>query len=144
MAEDALSYAILAGGLEERPCITRDMKIHGYTKDRDEVYSPLSVYGNERHKLETLKGPFQGSRLSKPLGIIQSQVIWAARKEMARTVEDVLARRTRALFLDARESLRIAPQTAHLLSTELGKDKNWVQEQLAQYEKLVNNFLVEG
>lgn len=142
MAEDAMNYAIMVGQLEEKPCVTRGLKIHGYTASGDEEYSPLNVYGSDRNRLESLVGPLKDSVLSEPLGIIQQQVIWAVREEMARTVEDVLARRTRALFLDARESLRIAGQTAHLMAGEIGRDMDWVQLQVENYEHLVKNYLI--
>ncbi len=74
------------------------------------------------------------------MGIEKSQVIWAVREEMARTLEDVLARRTRALFLDAEESLRIAPEAVKLMALELGEDQQWIQTQLDQYNHLAMGF----
>ncbi|MFC2112935.1 glycerol-3-phosphate dehydrogenase/oxidase [Bacteroidota bacterium] len=142
MAEDAVNYAIMVGALKENQSITRNIKIHGYIKANDEPINPLSVYGSERGKVEKLGEPGMPTLLSESLQICQAQIIWAARNEMARTLEDVLARRTRALFLDAGESLKIAPQTASLLAGELGKDRNWIDEQLALYEDLANNYLV--
>jgi glycerol-3-phosphate dehydrogenase len=67
-------------------------------------------------------------------------VAWAVRKEWARTVEDVLARRTRALFLDARESVRIAPDVAKLMAKELGKKKKWQKEQIEQFNEIAKNY----
>ena len=69
------------------------------------------------------------------------EVAWAARHEMARTVEDVLARRMRALFLDARAALEMAPQVAALLATELGRDAVWQSEQLRDFRELAAGFL---
>jgi glycerol-3-phosphate dehydrogenase len=63
-------------------------------------------------------------------------VIWAARHEMARSVEDVLARRTRALLLDARASMESAPFVAELLVKELGRDTQWQQEQITGFCQL--------
>ena len=68
------------------------------------------------------------------------QVVWAVRNEMARTVEDVLARRTRALFLDARESIRIAPEVAEIMARELGKNKKWKADQIKSFEEVANNY----
>ena len=141
MAEDALNYAIMVGELPEKPCITHDIRIHGYTKPNEDHISPLSVYGTERQEVESLEEPGQ-NMLSDSLQIYQSQIIWAARKEMARSLEDVLARRTRALFLDARESMKIAPQAANLLAGELGKDKDWVIRELDSYQELTNKYIV--
>ena len=61
------------------------------------------------------------------------EVVWAARYEMARTVEDVLARRTRALFLDARAAMEAAPAVATLLAAELKQDESWREKQLADF-----------
>ncbi len=142
MAEDAVDYAIMVGALEEKACLTREIKIHGYVEGRDNRAGPLSVYGSDKEELEELEIPGQEPWLSKSLGILKSQVIWAARKEMARTLEDVLARRTRALFLDARESLKIAPEAAGLLAEELGESHEWVNQQLQHYGILMKNYLV--
>jgi len=62
---------------------------------------------------------------------------------MARTVEDFLARRTRALFLDARESLRMAPDVAVIMAKELGKTRRWRLSQLAAYEEVAKNYFME-
>jgi glycerol-3-phosphate dehydrogenase len=69
-------------------------------------------------------------------------VLWAARAEMARTVEDVLARRTRALFLNARAAMAMAPETARLLARELGRDEAWQRQQVAGFRKLAEGYLV--
>jgi len=163
MAEDAVDYAIMVGELPENPCITRDVKIHGYTTETDDWISPTSIYGSHRSEVENLDAlPDQDSSISKTKGsfpddpagkggtvwlseslqIRKSQVIWAARHEMAQSLEDVLARRTRALFLDARESMKIATQSADLLAGELGKEKAWAEKQIEQYQDLAKKYLV--
>jgi glycerol-3-phosphate dehydrogenase len=81
--------------------------------------------------------------LSEKLKIYKSQVIWAVRREWARTVEDVLARRTRALFLDARESVRIAPIVAGLMAKELNKDKEWVSAEINNFNSAAKNYYFE-
>jgi glycerol-3-phosphate dehydrogenase len=69
------------------------------------------------------------------------QVAWAVRKEMARTVEDFLARRTRLLILDARLSMEAAPSVAELMAKELGRDSGWVNDQVESYAELANAHL---
>ena len=69
-------------------------------------------------------------------------VVWAARHEMARTVEDVLARRTRALFLDARASQAAAPEVAALLAATLGRDAGWQEDQVRSYRELADGYLL--
>ncbi|WP_372898846.1 glycerol-3-phosphate dehydrogenase C-terminal domain-containing protein, partial [Stieleria sp.] len=75
------------------------------------------------------------------LDMRRSQVVWAVRNEMARTVEDVLARRTRTLFLNAQLALDAAPAVAEILSNELGTDSAWRDEQLAAFEAVARHYL---
>ena len=159
MAEDAVDYAIMVGELPEHQCVSRDIKIHGYTSGPGDGINPMSVYGSEQDMVEKLEIPEQENRdegsgnrspgseniwLSESLGIMKAQVIWAARNEMARTLEDVLARRTRALFLDARLSMDIAPDAAGLLAAELDRDSSWIKRQVSQYLELAKKYLVNN
>jgi len=145
MAEDTIEKAILLGGFPERECITKHLPIHGFRLDIDPVSDSLSPYGIHREDIialaeedETLAG-----FLSEKLEILRAQVAWAVRKEMARTVEDVLARRTRALFLDARESIRIAPDVALIMAIELEQNELWIEKQLAAYYIVAKNYYFE-
>jgi len=104
MAEDAVDHAIVLGRLDERPCVTRDLRV------RDP-------------------------------GSHDDSGAWFARHEMARTVEDVLARRTRLLFLDARAALDKAPQVARELAGELGRDEAWQNSQLAAFRETARHFI---
>jgi glycerol-3-phosphate dehydrogenase len=70
----------------------------------------------------------------------EAEVIYHARKEMARTVEDVLARRTRALLLDARASAESAPRVASLLARELKRDRAWVTDEVQRYRELARGY----
>jgi glycerol-3-phosphate dehydrogenase len=63
---------------------------------------------------------------------------------MACTVEDALARRTRALLLDARAASEIAPRTASLLAAELGRDAAWAADQVADFRALARGYLLDG
>jgi len=145
MAEDAVDYAIMVGELPERKCHTHHLPVHGYEGATGLTANPLSVYGQDRSRIEDIGHKTFGTDryLSESLGIEKAQVIWAVREEMARTLEDVLARRTRALFLDAKESLRIAPEAARLMVDELGRDPNWIQDQLDSYKRLASNYLID-
>jgi glycerol-3-phosphate dehydrogenase len=69
------------------------------------------------------------------------EVAWAARHEAARSVQDVLARRTRALFLNARASIESAPAVARILAAELGRDKAWEEHQTAEFLTLATRYL---
>lgn len=121
MAEDVVEKVIMLGGLPERECITRHMPIHGYRMDIDPYNDPMAPYGIDKENVLALEeeNPEWEGLLSEELQIRKSQVIWAVREEMAQTVEDVLARRTRALFLNAGESIRLAPEVAEMM--EIGR-----------------------
>ena len=146
MAEDAVDNAILIGGLPERKCMTKNLPIYGFDKNLDLTTDPLAVYGTEKYQLLELEEekPELAELLSKTLPLRKSQVVWAVRYEMARTVEDMLARRVRGLFLDAAESFRIAPQVAEIMAAELGEDKKWVKEQLTEFDKLRSIYLISS
>ena len=73
-----------------------------------------------------------------------AEIVWAARHEMARTLDDVLARRTRALFLNAKAALRMAPRAAAVLAKELGRDAAWQQQQIADFTRIANGYVLGG
>ena len=144
MGEDAIDKAALVAGLDERPCPTADLRLHGY----DEVSRPDAAwaeYGTDAPALARLASEQPGwdEPLHFNLPYRACEVVWAARHEMARTVEDVLARRTRALLLDARASADIAPAVAALLAAELGKDGAWQHRQVAEYRELARGYWLE-
>ncbi len=84
-----------------------------------------------------------GKWISESLKIHKMQVTWAVKHEMARTVEDVLSRRTRALLLDARESIRICPEVAIIMADAMGKDEAWIDKQVAEYTRLARQYVLK-
>lgn len=143
MAEDTVDKAQLIAGLEDRKCVTENMPIHGYVKKVD-YNDHLYVYGSDRIKIMDLinKNPVLGEKLHENLPFLKVEVVWAVRNEMARTVEDVLARRVRALFLDARASIEMANDVAEIMAGELGYDKKWVDYQVNEYTRLAKEYLL--
>ena len=69
------------------------------------------------------------------------EVVWAARHEAARTVEDVLARRTRALFLDARASIEAAPRSPSYSRRSSADDARWQETQVESFRALASRYL---
>jgi len=118
---------------------TRHLSIHGAMANVN-LNDPLYFYGSDTTNVKALMNGHQW--LSNSLQIHEAQVIWAVQHEMARTVEDVLSRRTRALLLDARESIRMAEPVAVIMAKELGKDESWIREQVASYTKLAERYLL--
>jgi glycerol-3-phosphate dehydrogenase len=144
MAEDVVDKAIMLGGFIDRECITRHMPIHGYRMDIDPYTDPMAPYGLDKDNILALEDDYPELEgfLSEKLQIRRSQVIWAVREEMAQTVEDVLARRTRALFLDARESIRLAPEVARMMAKEMNKDAEWTSRQVADFNEIAKNYII--
>ncbi len=144
MAEDCVDHAITLGKLREEPCSTRNLRIHGYLENAESLGS-LAVYGADAEAIQTLvrAKPELGRPLHPELPYVGAEVVWAARAEMARTVEDVLARRTRALFLNARAAMAMAEPVARLLAEELGQDATWVDAQVKTFEELAGQYVVD-
>ncbi len=143
MAEDTVDHAATLAQLEEKPSVTRDLAIHGYHRNAEQ-FGELAVYGSDAPLIDDLtrEDPRLAERLHPDLSTRAGQVIWAVRYEMARSVEDVLARRTRCLLLDARASMEMAPQVAGLMAQELGRDPAWQQQQTASYRELAEGYLI--
>jgi len=145
MAEDAVNQAIAETDLPTKPCVTKDLKIHGFCED-SERFGDLAIYGADAKKIQELieENPnFFGEKLHKDLPYCTAEIIWAVRFEMARSLEDVLARRTRVLFLDAKVAIEIAPHAAEIMAAELGKDKVWVDGQIENFIELAKNYFFD-
>lgn len=144
MAEDTIDQAAILAGLESRPSVTAHLQIHGYHQHA-EKFGPLAVYGSDAPALQDLtrQQPHLGQRLHPDLPNIGAQVLWAVREEMARTLEDVLARRTRALLLNACASHDIAPVAAQIMADALGKDQRWQADQVQAYQRLARDYWLE-
>ncbi len=145
MAEDTVDNAMLIGALAERKCITANLPVSGYDTNLDLTTDPLAVYGTEKYQLLELEEehPDLAEIISQTLPLRKSQVVWAVRHEMARTVEDMLARRVRGLFLDAKESLRVSEQVAEIMAKELGQDSGWVDEQLEAFNEVARKYIIK-
>jgi glycerol-3-phosphate dehydrogenase len=143
MAEDCVNHAITLGGLNDSPCITFNLHIHGYTKSFTEL-GALAVYGTDAAAIQELAKaePELGELLHPDLPYIGAEIVWAARNEMSRTLDDALARRTRALLLNAKASVEIAPRVAELLARELNRDKAWQQEQVQSFTALAQQYIL--
>lgn len=143
MGEDVV-FRAASGHLEiSRKALTESLRLHAYQENVD-FKDPLYWYGADRKKILALveKDPSLGEVLSESLSIIRAQVVWAVHKEMARSVEDFLSRRTRAIQLDARESIRLAPIVAGIMARELGYDKEWEKSQTASFISLAGSYLI--
>ena len=143
MAEDCVNQAAELAQLPERPCATKHLNIHGFhgTASR---FGTLAVYGSDALGIQDLMQAEPGLRtpLHPSLPYCGAEVVWATRFEMARSVEDVLARRTRALFLNAGAALAMAPRVAELMAGELGRNDEWQRAQVRAFEGLASGYQV--
>lgn len=135
MAEDVITQAEIVAGFDPRPCKTTHLQIHGWTERTLSKHPSLAVYGSDATRIEALieEDPSLAEPIHANLTPLKAEVVHAARREMARTVEDVLARRTRSLLLGARASIEAAPEVARLLAAELGHDAKWQQDQVSAF-----------
>ena len=143
MGEDTVDKAAMVGGLEEKKCVTKHMPIHGYVKNND-FSNHKYIYGSDKVNLQKIvnTNPELAENLHPNLPFTKVEVVWAVRSEMARNLDDVLARRVRALYLDARASIEMAPEVAKLIANELDYDDKWVKEETERYIKMARGYLL--
>jgi glycerol-3-phosphate dehydrogenase len=148
MAEDTVDQLAETGGLEPRPCPTEGLHLHGWREDQDPA-DPRTVYGADAdavHELagETAAGFDLSAPLHESLPCTRAEIVWGARHEMSRTVDDALSRRTRSLLLDARAAAEAAEDAARLMAAELGRDEGWVAEQAAAFRETARGYLPQA
>ncbi|GGW24815.1 glycerol-3-phosphate dehydrogenase/oxidase [Arenibacter certesii] len=144
MAQDTIDKVIRIGKLPKRACATQHLPIHGSTREM-ESNDHLYAYGSDRTAILELmaKSPELGKKLHPNLEFFCAEVVWAVRCEMARTVEDVLARRVRALFLDAKASVEMAPKVAEIMALEMNKDLDWQKKQVTAYNAIAAQYVLQ-
>ncbi len=141
MGEDTINTAAVVGGLKEKKCKTKKLLLYGHDDDAP-TEDPLHVYGSEREKILSMGKSEDNDSLSEKFYISKNTILWGVQNEMAIHLEDVLARRVRCLFLDAEETLRIAPKVAGIMAIALEKDENWIAQELKQFKTLSKNYIL--
>ena len=139
IAEDTVNTLQAVGGLPERQCNTKTLPIFGYETHSD-WNDPMHYYGTESKKIIAINAKKALVSLSEKFFITENQIIWAIQEEMAINLEDVLARRTRCLFLDAFETEKIAPKVASIIAKKLGHDNAWIKNELKQFNNLIKKY----
>jgi glycerol-3-phosphate dehydrogenase len=142
MGEDMIDKVEKESGWKQTITATGSLHIHGFTK-QENLRDPLYYYGSDKASVNKIIKETGDTWISKKLNVHKAQVLWAVREEMARTIEDVLSRRTRALLLDAKESIRIAPMIAAIMAEEMDMDMNWIDEQVKSYNKVAKNYVID-
>jgi glycerol-3-phosphate dehydrogenase len=145
MAEETVNQAAELARLPERPCVTKTLNVHGFHRQA-ETFGTLAVYGSDAPAIQDLaqREPALAECLHPALPYVAAEVVWATRMEMARTVEDVLARRCRALFLNARAAMDAAPTVAALMARELGEGDRWQRQQVAAFARVAGSYQLRG
>jgi glycerol-3-phosphate dehydrogenase len=146
MGQDTIDRACEVASLPQRPSRTLELKLHGWVADSAATTPSWErVYGSDLPMLHALSSEDAAldALLHPRLPFRMREVVWSARYEMARTVEDVLARRTRALFLDARAAIEAAPVVASLLARELHRSADWKARDLARFVELAQGYVYE-
>lgn len=144
MAEDVVDKVEAAHRWTKTTSVTNRMPVHGAMSKVD-WDDPWYYYGSDALRIRQLidKQAELQEELSSSLHIIKAQVVWAVREEMARSVDDFLARRTRVLFMDAAEAIRIAPAVAGIMAKELGKDEQWISTEIASFNTLATGYILK-
>lgn len=142
MAEDTLDFAIKQGLLPAKACHTREVRLHGAPAVGTVPEGELARFGTDAEAVRALAAsdPALAERLDPALPFLFAEIIYAVRAEMARTVEDVLSRRTRALLLDAAAARRAAPTVARVMARELGAPEGWAEVQAAAFDQVARTF----
>lgn len=143
MAEDTVDRAIALGLLDRRKCATKALKIHGH-KPNPDLTDHFYVYGSDMEGLRRLldSDPAMGEKLHPRHDYTVAEVVWGVREEMALTVEDILARRARMLFIDAAAAIEAAPRVAEIVAAERGMDRAWIESQINEFTALARNYFV--
>ncbi|WP_417886023.1 glycerol-3-phosphate dehydrogenase/oxidase [Zunongwangia sp.] len=144
MAEDTINKAISLGKLQDAVCKTKDLKIHGF-KENPDLTNHLYIYGSDQDEIQKLinSRPELAEKIHPRLDFKKAEVVWAVQKEIARTVDDILARRVRMLFMDADAAIESAPVVADLLASELGKDEAWKNAQIEAFKEIAKNYSIK-
>jgi glycerol-3-phosphate dehydrogenase len=142
MAEDVMEIAVHKAGMSEKECVTKNLHIHGY-KENSNYKAPLYYYGTDEDAIKDLikKDASLAELIHPSLPYIKAEIIWAVQNEMCMTVEDALARRTRALLLDAKASIESSLLVAQMMAKEMGKDESWIKEQINIFNSVAKNYL---
>ncbi len=142
MAMDVIDKAIEVAQLPEKKCITQNVHIHGFQNGENK--DSLAIYGADANGIRKLmkENPMLTAALHPSYQFIKAEVVWMVKNEMARTVEDVLARRMRILFLDAVTAIKLAPAVAEIMAHELGNNQLWIDKQVLEFNKLAKAYLL--
>lgn len=144
MAEDTIDTAAKFAGLRRKKCITETLKLHGFDpKQTNDSSLFLSQFGKDKNEIENLEQTDEklALKVSANFPYTYGEILWSIKNEAPQKLEDILARRTRALFLDAKESIKIAPRIAEFMAEYMEKDELWIKNEIEDFTQLAQNYL---
>lgn len=143
MAEHAVNKAIQYAGLQWKQCKTKNLQVHGWAETNDGTH--LSVYGSDAAAIKKIISDdiSLSEKIHSQYPYSKAELIWMIREEMAITVEDILARRIRLLFLDAKAAMEAAETVALIMAAEMKKDQQWIDKQISVFNNLAKGYLLQ-
>ena len=130
MAEDAVDNAVFITKQEKKGCVTRNLSIGNFSERQHLIMQMISTDVS------------LGEKIHPSYDYTKAEILYAVKYEMAVTIEDILARRTRLLFLDAAAAVEVAPLVAESMAKALSKDAQWITEQVTQFKRLAKQYLL--
>lgn len=145
MAEEAINICLEVANKPFRPSKTKELKIHGFLQPID-PFNPLNKYGTDQTILLNLykEEPSLREQLHPHLPYTIGEIVFAIRYEMAKTIEDILARRTRALFIDAKAAIESSHEVGRILAKELGKTLFDMEGEIHQFSAMAKNYCLNS
>jgi glycerol-3-phosphate dehydrogenase len=142
MAEDVVNIAAINNMLQPRNCITETLPIHG-AQSTDDYSNDYYYYGSDQPAIEALalNDPTLNEKIHERLPYTKAAIAWAVQEEMCMTVDDALARRTRAILLDAKAAAEAAPGVAAQMAKLMNKNEKWVNDQVTAFKKIAVNYI---
>ena len=141
MAEDAIDVVQSVGGIENHRSKTAEIKLDGFDSSITNE-NPLHMYGCFSKELLTIDSSNGNSSLGKNFYLSANQILWGIREEMAIRLEDILARRSRCLFIDAKETIEVAPKVAKIMAEELGHNQHWIDKELRKFKQAAEKYIM--
>lgn len=143
MAEHAVDKAVQRAGLKGKVCQTKTLRLHGWTEDPDDTH--LSIYGTDAAAIKKMisEDGSLAEKIHSQYPYTKAEVLWMIRNEMAITVEDVLARRIRLLFLDAKAAMEAVPVVAAIMAAAMNKNDRWINTQVEIFQQLASGYLIQ-
>ena len=141
MAEDAIDIVQSVGEIENRRSKSAEIKLDGFDSSITNE-NPLRIYGCFSEDILTIDSSTGNRSLGKNFYLSKNQILWGIREEMAIRLEDILARRSRCLFIDAKETIEIAPKVAKIMAEELAYGQEWVQKELREFKQVAEKYII--